>query len=189
MDFGIRRLPPFEEDHRYHLFDDQGQLILVADYGSPWLPVDSLQQVRFARPDGNLIATLDLPHSRQIDGRPERVTSYAIIFDYAVYAIINRINSSIDVLEKNRRYFTLEVEGQTWLILPKGDESGTYELYNRLSPGFSRHIEPETTNLLDPAAIIQEQVEDFNYIATIPIRELKQRELVVLALVFLIDSM
>lgn len=186
VEFAIRRLPIFDEARRYHLFDDQGQLILVADFGSPWLPKESLQQVRFALADGKLMATLDLPRAASTSSSEQRSNSYAIIFDYAVYAIINEEYPTPSQSQASKPHMTIEAEGRNWIILPHGEEPVDHALY-RLPQHSLRHGVPETETLPEPTAFIRRDSGDFDFRATIG-NELAQREMILLSLIFLLDD-
>ena len=189
VEFGIRRLAPFEGASRYHLFNDEGQLVLVADYRSPWLPDDGVRQVRFAKPDGSPIASLDLPQNLHGNGRLDAEVSYAIIFDYAVYAIITENNRSPRQPDPVTTYYTIELEGNKWLVLPTKGDGSIYGLYNNLPTGFNHHIQFDVEDLPEAAGRIRKAVEGFDFVATIPLSKLRQRELVSMALVFLIDGL
>jgi hypothetical protein len=185
-EFAIRRLPAMSDDRRYHLFDDQGQLLLIADFSSPWLPQASLQQVRFARADGRPIATLDLPRTSSTNRREQRSFSYAIIFDYAVYAIINVSHHTSTQSPASSPHITLEAGGRNWIILPHGKDPVDYALF-RLPHDTMRQALPEVETLPEPTAMIRRSSEDFDFVATIG-TEFRQREIILLSLIFLLDG-
>jgi hypothetical protein len=188
VDFGIRRLAPFENASRYHLYNDEGQLVLVADHRSPWLPEHASRQVRFANPDGSPLASLDLPQILPNNGRVSSEINYAIIFDYAVYAIISEINPSAGITATGHPYYTLELEGKNWLALPVGKDGSVYALYDNLPTGFNHHVQLDVDDLPEPTGFIRRDTEGFDFVATIPLSKLRQRELVSMAMVFLIDN-
>ena len=133
ISYRVRRLhAPGEMARRYHLFDRADQLLLVADEGSAWLPADQPPHVRFARPDGERVASMDLP--RPTDRRPEKQHNYAVIYEHAVYALITAparppsgatgpLTSSSGIVWPFTRLM-IEVEGHRWLGLRWREEAG-----------------------------------------------------------------
>lgn len=112
----------------YTLLDTNGATLLHADQ-SQGPPPDSRRQIRLMRPGGRLLATIDVPPTT-VDEDEQRL-DYAIIHDYAVYAIVSvhrRHNSEGN--GSAERYFVLEVEGETWLLLPHPEQNACYALYD-----------------------------------------------------------
>ena len=182
--FDVRRLPIVDSDRRYHLSDDQEQLLLVADYKSPWLANDPAAYVRLARPDGELVATLDLTNARPSSNQPARGGSYALIYDYAVYAIITRM-----VLEDAQQpLYLIEAEGERWLALAQDEEPLRYALYDRAPARLDSRRAPETSQLAEPVGSVRRDSASHDYTVELPGENLRRPKIVSLALVFLIDN-
>lgn len=182
-DFTVRRLPVVESDRRYHMFDDQNQLVLVADYRSPWLQAAGEDHVRLARPDGRLVATLDMTEARPSARRKQHGRSYAIIHDYAVYGILNdlRLNGA------RRPAYSIEVEGTRWLAFAPDEDRLVYNLYDRVPGQLGKDVPPDPERLPHPVGLLEGAAGSV-YALTLPAGFLRQRELVGLSLVFLIDT-
>ncbi len=185
--FGVKRLPIVENGRRYHLYDTQDQLILVADHGSPWLPQDPKRHVRFARPDGHPVASLDLPSPPTGDESPAHSVSYAIIFDHAVYAILNEYDRSLDNKALDLPYFVLEAEGKRWLACGSCNADPFFALYDQVPAGLSVYTEPQTEELPDPVGLLEQDSNAFDLWISLPNGRFRQGALLSLALVFLID--
>ena len=188
---------PGEMSRRYHLFDRADQLLLVADQGSAWLPADQPPGVRFARADGERVASMDLP--RPTDRRPERQHNYAIIHEHAVYALITTpvrppsgatgpLTSSSGIVWPFMRLM-LEVEGHRWLGLRWREEAGPLlVLYDAAAAGLSLAVERDSSDLPEPLGLLEVGAGDYDFDLTLPAGRLEQGALVGLALVFLIDN-
>ena len=186
-----------EMARRYHLFDRADQLLLVADQGSAWLPADQPPGVRFARADGERVASMDLP--RPTDRRPERQHNYAIIHEHAVYALITTpvrppsgatgpLTSSSGIVWPFMRLM-LEVEGHRWLGLRWREEAGPLlVLYDAAAAGLSLAVERDSSDLPEPLGLLEVGAGDYDFDLTLPAGRLEQGALVGLALVFLIDN-
>jgi len=175
-----------DRDRRYHLFDRADQLLLVADQGSAWLPPEQEQQVRFARANGELVATMDL--SRPDERRPTKGRDYAIIFDHAVYALISAPASTRFPSEARFDRLVIEVEGNRWLALcwPGGLEA-LMVIYDADASGISTHIHPDSADLPEPIGLV-ETGSDCDFNLTLPAGRLAQAPLLGMALVFLING-
>lgn len=182
------RLPAAGADgHRYQLFDSAGHLLLIADQGSPWLPDDPTHHVRFARPDGTAIASLDLPWLNA--ETPEAKRSFAIVYDDAVYALVNR-SAAASEEEDRLAVWTLEVEGQKWLMVQEM-VNGTprISLFDEVPGDLAIYGTPEEAGLPDPIGVVSGSGEDDGRFAiTFPAGELDQAPLMALALTFLLDE-
>ena len=196
MRYEIRRLPSSGEDRRSHLYDDQHQLLLVADYGSAWLADDGQRRVRFSQPDGKPLSSLDLPAGSQPRrSKVDKPTSYPLIFNDAVYALVSAFEHPSDGKETRPPYLTVEVEGDQWLVLPQDEKGSVYALYDEVPSGLSVYAEPTTADLPEPVGHInRETVEPaakegsaWRYVAQFPAGHLTQAPLILLALTFLID--
>jgi hypothetical protein len=182
--FGVRRLPIVDSDRRYHLFDDQEQLLLVADYNSPWLANEPAPAVRLARPDGDLVATMDMTNARPSANQPDRGGSYAIIYDYAVYAIITQIAHD-DALKS---LYLIEVEGERWLALTQNEDPWRYALYDRAPARLDSRRVPEASRLAEPVGFVRRGSAVYDYTVELPAGSLRRPKMLSLALVFLIDN-
>lgn len=194
--YRIRRLPgDGESARRYHLFDRSDQLVLVADEGSVWLPAEDGPQVRFARPDGERVATMDLP--RPADRRTDKKQHFAVIYEHAVYALITAmdLSSSTGSLARAAAVGTfdrlvIEVEGNKWLGLCwTGQEDGPLlVLYDAEAAGLATTVDPESTDLPAPIGLLEVGTGEYDFDLTLPAGQLKQGQLLGLALVFLVDG-
>ena len=199
VSYRIRRLhAPGEPARRYHLFDRADQLLLVADLASPWLPADEPPQVRFARPDGERVASMDLP--RPTDRRPEKQQNYAVIYEHAVYALITApvrppsgtttpltpLGSGV-VWSFGR--LMIEVEGHRWLALRWRDGDGPLlVLYDAAAAGLSLNVDRDSSDLPEPIGLLEVGAGEYDFDLTLPVGHLEQGPLLGLALVFLADS-
>lgn len=187
MDFGIKRLPfTAADDRRYHLYDQTGKLILVADSGSPWLRDRVGNHVRFATPSGVQMATLDLTYEtkRQRNGRQH--VAYAVIVDHAVFCIINKYwQDKTDAAP--RPYFVLEVAELLWLVLQKPGDAPNFALFTGLPADLLVYNEPAVSDLPDPIGHIYHDVGGYDYNLMMPAKGLGQPSLIALVLAFLID--
>lgn len=183
MNFRVKRLHGKRDSFRgYHLFDEEGTLILVADYGTPWVRMAN-QEVRFAQSDGSLVATMSLmpPVDRGKFGR--KSLSYAVVRNHAVYTVINEFQE-----EEERPYFILEVEQLRWLVALQTEKPEKWGVYDDI-PANTRLITP--ANLLsfsEPVGEVQKTAESPIITLALPPAEIKQPALVMLALVFLLDK-
>lgn len=197
VSFRVRRLP--DEDpavRRYHLFDRAEQLLLVADQGSGWLSPGP-PQVRFGRPDGERVATMELP--RPDERRADRKQNYAVIYEHAVYALITAMDLSSGTspinpppLPVGPRPFDrllIEVEGNRWLGLCwTGEETGPLlVLYDAEAAGLSPTIDPEAVDLPEPIGLV-EAAGEHEFALTLPAGRPAQGALLGLALIYLIDN-
>lgn len=195
VSFRIRRLPDDDPAvRRYHLFDRTEQLLLVAEQGSGWLSPGP-PQVRFARPDGERVATMELP--RPDERRADRKQNYAVIYEHAVYALITAMDLSSGTSPLNPppvgpRPFDrllIEVEGHRWLGLCwTGVEDGPLlVLYDAAAAGLSPTIDPEAVDLPEPIGLV-EAADDEEFALTLPAGRPGQGALLGMALVYLIDN-
>jgi hypothetical protein len=192
VSYRVRRIHQSDDQGRhYHLFDATDQLLLVADQGSAWLPPGEPPQVRFARPDGERVASMDLP--RLDERRPDRKQNYAIIYEHAVYALITALDlsSSTAALTAQPKFdrLVIEVEGNRWLGLRWTEHEGPLlVLYDMAATGLSAQVDPEATTLPEPLGLLEAGAGDFDFELTLPAGRLVQSPLLGLALVFLVDG-
>jgi hypothetical protein len=187
-----------EPARRYHLFDRAEALLLVADQGSPWLPADLPPQVRFSRPDGDRLATMDLP--RGDDRRPDRKQNYAIIYEHAVYALITSLDLSGGTAALNAPppagpptfdRLVIEVEGHRWLGLrwnEEGDNGPLLVIYDAAAADLPNAVDPEAADLPEPIGLLEVGAGDYDYDLTLPAGRLAQTPLLALALAYLVDG-
>lgn len=196
VSYRIRRLPADDEPgRRYHLFDRADQLLLVADQGSAWLPAGNVAQVRFARPGGEQVASMDLPGPA--GGRPERKQNYAIIYEHAVYALLTAkdLSSGTGTLTQapvpgKFDRLIIEVEGYRWLGLcwTGGDNGRLLVLYDMETTGLSSSVDPESADLPEPIGLLEVGAGDYDFDLTLPAGRLAQGPLLGLVLVYLVDG-
>ncbi len=188
MNFSVQRLHTEEDSaRRYHLFNGRGKLTLVADYGSPWLrgAEDAQRQVRFAWSSGELVATLDLPEKGERQADDLVHTSYALILDHAVYAIINAYQAGNE--PDTTPYFTIEVEGMVWLVWGKEQDDALFTLYDQVPSNLAVSDNPLESGLIEPIGRIHRTQGDYDLTITLPDQRLHEAALLALALLFLID--
>jgi hypothetical protein len=183
MDFAVRRLSSGAGNApNYHLLDAQDNVLIVADQ-SVMPDAEQRRQVRLARPDGRLLATIDLPLA---DSSAE-TADYAIIHDYAVYAILSVHPRVTEDGSPSAPYFTLEVEGERWMALPDPTMDHCYAVYDEVPRGLFPYGVLADLDL--PAAIgrLCALDGDHAYTASLDPDRLQQPALVILALAYLID--
>lgn len=180
MIFKVKRLhDATDSGRRYHLFDEDHHLLLVADQGSAWLPEEP-QRVRFAKPNGEQIALLDLP--RASSGVPTRAASYAIIFNHAVYALFNELSAD----QNTPPNYLLEVEGNRWLMKRQEQDSLTFlNIYEQFPADIAIYAE---TELPEPIGSIRTAANDYDFTISLPSDQLSQAPLIALALVTIVES-
>lgn len=185
MDYTVRRLTSgADQPPNYHLLDLQDTVLMVADQNvAP--DTEERRQVRLARPDGRLLATIELP---LLDSAAE-TADYAIIHDYAVYAILSRHARLNEEGSPAAPHFTLEVEGERWLALPDPKQDGCYTLYDEAPRGLSSYGAPADLDLPPAVGNIchQEGDGDHAYVISLDDERLQQPELIALTLAYLID--
>jgi hypothetical protein len=185
MDFGVKRLHTSQETgRRYHLFDGKGKLVLVADHGSPWLPTDSYRQVRFARSGGQVVAIFDLPEGAAQLKNGRFHTSYALIRDHAVYAIINELQEEGG---DTPPYFTIEADGQECLLWRWRQDPLSFNLYAEIPSNLTIFDDPLEFEMLAAIGQIQQTDGRYDFTITLPSRQFRHLALILLALVFLLD--
>ena len=187
MDFGILRLPSgLPTIRRYHLFDKKGKMILVADHGTPWLPNDPQQHVRFALPSGDIVATMDLTWAAKPERNGRQHIAYAIIVDHAVYAIINKYWHTKKANAQS--YFVVEVAETLWLVLGKESDNQHYSLYGEVPSDLMIYDEPQQADLPDPIGYLYADLGEFDFNIVMPTHQINYPALVSLALIFLVDN-
>lgn len=187
-----------EPARRYHLFDRAEGLLLVADQGSPWLPADLPPQVRFSRPDGERVATMDLPRSDE--RRADRKYNYAIIYEHAVYALITALDLSGGTAALNAPppagppsfdRLVIEVEGHRWLGLrwtEEGENGPLLVIYDAAAADLPAAVDPEAADLPEPIGLLEVGAGDYDFDLTLPAGRLAQAPLLGLALAYLVDG-
>lgn len=183
MIFKAKRLhEDMENGRRYHLFDEAHHLLLVGDQASPWLP-DEPQRVRFARPSGEQIATLDLPRpTSTATSKTSSSTSYTIVYNHAVYAIFNELAAD----DHGPSDYLLEVEGERWLVArPEAERDLSFNIYDQFPADIDIYEESE---LPEPLGTIRPADGDYDFTISLPAEQLGQPALLALALVFMADT-
>ncbi len=186
LEYTLKRLHVDNDDSRvYHLFDRDGGLRLVADYGSPWLSDKSERFVNFATASGKTLATMDLAATatKYLGGRHNK--DYAVVLDHAVYAIF----SEYRVTEGDERlYFVIRVADQLWLALHEESEEPLYSIYNEVPASFmSRSVEPIFSDLPEPAGKVERGIRQFDFSVVWRETGLEHPGVIVGALLFLVD--
>jgi hypothetical protein len=184
MIFKVKRLhDATDPGRRYHLFDEAHHLLLVADQGSPWLPEEPQGRVRFARPSGEQVATLDLP--RLGSASPGKKASHAIIFNHAVYAIFNELAAD----PHRPPDYLLEVEGNRWLVTREEQESlNSLNIYDQFPADLEKFVETED---MEPIGSVRPAGGDpggYDFTISLPPEHLSQTPLIALALVVIVES-
>ena len=89
MHYRVKKLTAAGEQRAsgYNLLSEQGNLLLAADLGQPTEAEGDLHQMRFTRPDGTVLATMKFPADREASAAAWEGIDFAVIQDYAVYAI------------------------------------------------------------------------------------------------------
>lgn len=150
--------------------------------------LDERRQVRLARPDGRLVATIDLPEAAVGEAEAKVEADYAIIHDYAVYAILSLHRREVEGAPDDGIYLTLEVEGEKWLVLPDPELDLCYALYDDVPAGL--HTYDAISELDLPLCIGRIcLVNNSEYAFTVDLApyRLEETGLVVLALAVLLD--
>ena len=197
VSYRIRRLPADDESgRRYHLFDRDDRLLLVADQGSAWLPPGDVAQVRFARPGGEQVASMDLPATT--GSRSDRKQNYAIIYEHAVYALLTAMDlssgtGSLAQASAPGKFdrLVIEVEGYKWLGLcwTDDDNGRLLGLYDMGTTGLSSSVDPESTDLPEPIGLLEVSTGEYDFDLTLPAGRPAQGPLLGLALVYLVDGL
>ena len=171
----------------YHLLDPKGAVLMAAEQSATRAP-SGRRQVHLARPDGRLRATIDLPETGALSA--DSVADYAIVHDYAVYAILSLhrrpASEEADGARENH-YLTLEVEGETWLVLHHPERANCFAIYDEIPAGL--HTYDTITELDLPPSIgrICQTEDDVTYTVNLEPYRLQQTDLVVLSLAYLLD--
>lgn len=189
MDFTVDRTAS-EADGTpiFVLRDSQGTSLLRAEQAQGPAP-EYRRQIRLSRPSGRVVATIDLPKVEAPAIPAEKRTDYAIIHDFAVYAIISVCRrSDTDEGGPTGEYYLLEVEGETWLALPDQQEVGCYMLYDEVPAGLHTYETLTELDLPDSIGRLCRQAEQSEAVSiSLSPQRLKHIDLVLLALGLLID--
>jgi len=200
MDYAVKRLNPGQgELPNYHLLDPHGAVLMVADQSVAPRP-DERRQVRLARPDGRLLATIDLPEAGALSADNE--ADYAIVHDYAVYAILSvhrrpagdeagkdTEKSTVRSVKENGHYLTLEVEGEKWLVLHHPELAHCFAIYDEIPAGLHTYDTITELDLAPSIGRICHTEDEYAFTANLDPYRLQQTGLVVLSLAYLLDRM
>lgn len=188
MKFRVRRLAGGGQNgRRYHLFGEDGRIALVADHGTPWLPAELDRHVYFARPDGDMMASMGLASHLSQSSSGRHYTSYGIIINHAVYAVINEYDEIAGEEDAQVTRFTIEVEGRRWLVLEQANGECHFWLYDAAPAGLTTFDQPMETPLPEPVGQIYPDTGEGDFTAGLPAGRLAHASLILLALIFLID--
>lgn len=188
MSYGIARLN--HEDWLdvvgFHLYDQHHKLRLVADFGTPWLLAEYAGHVRFARPSGQPIASMDMNSAARKQRYGRFQTSHAMILDHAVYAILNKFWDDAPENE-TLPYFVVEVADHAWLLLGKSEPEWQYKLYAAPSRSLAVMSQPDEADLPEPTGHVYAGVGPYDYQVEFEETTFAQPALMALAAVFLIN--
>lgn len=190
MNFTVQQTTPEAgEFPTYVLYDEAESQLLMANI-SQSQPPETRRQIRLTRPSGRLVATIDVPTVEAAPGDEgkEKRLDYAIIHEYAVYAIISlRHRPPSEGDGKAGVYYLLEVEGETWLALPDPEDSACYIFYDEVPSGL--HTYDMLTKVDLPSSIGSIcRDEEMDVLVSLEPRRLLHTDLVVLALALLIEQ-
>lgn len=191
MEFGIRFLEPHTRElQRCHFYDDQGKLSLVAEFGTPWQETEN-SKIHIADPGGEPLATLDFPGVETTGKQGRGRIGYALIYDHAVYAIVTK-HAPVDPDEETSLpYFTIEVEGERWLVLgERGNERlpiSKFFLCDNAPSDLAVYANPLDA-CSESVGKIRRVVGDYDYDIVFPDGRFQQPRLISLALAFLIHQ-
>ncbi|MFW6042115.1 MAG: hypothetical protein ACOC9C_00370 [Chloroflexota bacterium] len=190
MDYLVKRLPPKAAGSPiYQLLEPGGAELMRAEQSTSAEP-GQRRQLRLVRPDDRIVATMDLSQGTTENANGESDADYAIIHDYAVYAIFGvRRRSCLDEPSEKVTYFTLEVEGDTWLVLPHPESANCYAIYDEVPVGLNTYDSLTDVDLPAPSGSICRVSNDHTFEVDLSRYRLQHTKLIALGLVFLIDSM
>jgi hypothetical protein len=115
-------------------------------------------------------------------------TDYAIVMNHAVYAILSEYHSHEEAAE--RIYFVLRVADSAWLALQEDTNEPYFTLYDEVPASLtSRSMEPTYSDLPDPIGEINRRVHQYDYTVSWQSEIIKHLDLLIMALVFLIDRL
>lgn len=179
MVFYVKRLNlTAKSGPRYHLFDGKGIILLVTDPGEGE-PKRSYRQVRLARPDGKVVAMLEMGEG----SLTPKGLDYAIVYDDAVYAVISK-----RFRPDHPPYFVLEAEQEKWLILTRPELVQRYLIFDRVPAGFGHYRQDIEPNDDQAIGQISPTDGDYHYHITLNNRRFHQTPLLILTLISLINE-
>ncbi len=185
MNFGVNRLHTDEESsRRFHLHDDKRALKLVVDYGSVWLPSDAKQQARFADPGGELIALLDLSEEEQArNGRLP--TSYPLILNHAVYAIITKHQET--GADGALPHYIIEADGISLLAWISQQKNTRITFFDQYPKDISHLVTDVELAAFDPVGIIDTAQDEYDWTGFLSLPQISHTALIASALIFLVE--
>lgn len=177
---------------RGHLYVGHNRLSLVIDYNTPWL-AEETGKVRFSRPSGDMLASLEFPGLKTTGKGGQTRISYALIYDDAVYAIFNQHPWPDEDDVNVWPYFVIETEGQRWLAI-SGESHGRssafhFALCDKTPANLQPYSQAMDGCLADPVGQITRPAETDDFLVKMPDGRLRQPQLILLALVFLIHQL
>ncbi len=186
MEFQIKRVFVEDEPTRcYHLYNQQEKLILVADHDTPWLPDNSHHQVRFARADGELVASLDLPWQADEANNGMMFTRHAIILNHAVYAIITVYWASDEM--GRRPYLIIEVEDHRWFAMCRRPELFDFAIYDEVPANLTIVDELLEEELPPAVGFLRAAADGRQFDLSLPGNILQKTAVIALSILFLLD--
>lgn len=192
MEYRIKFLEASSEgEQRCHLYVGQERLSLVADFGTPWLD-EERGKVRFSRPSGDTIASLQFPGLEVTSKGGQPRVSYALIYNDAVYAILTKYPWPDPDNEGALPYFMIEVEEQRWLALGGRVNGRSAPLKFTLcdNPPGDLHVYADPLDVCGANPIGEiDETDEGEFSVILPDGRFRQPQLILLALVFLIHQL
>lgn len=172
----------------YHLYDESGELLYVAEPGvpDPREEAPTYRHIYFRKPGGLAVASLDLPWADA--ARRDGPLQYALIHDDAVYALLTGSDPTAD--PDAPAPWRVEVEGKHWIGLqPPGAGEGRplLNVYEDVAADLSILGDPEAADLPEPVVVIEAGETAGDYAVRVARGRLIQPGLLGLALALLVD--
>ncbi|RMG97661.1 MAG: hypothetical protein D6706_08050 [Chloroflexi bacterium] len=180
MKFRVRRLrTAWPNASVLQLYDARETLLLVADFGTPWLPDVERGRVRLARPNGRVVGWLNLPEGKEGRGVPG---SYVLVRDDAVYGLISVFDE-----EGKRPYFFVEAEQARWLVTGHRFSPLDYGIFDEVPASMNVYADPADSISSEPIGRVWETAVNADLHITLPGEQLAFASFITLALAYLIN--
>lgn len=186
MKFSAKRLFVHELDMvGFHLFDADGALVMVAEHGTPWQPEQEKHLLRFAYPNGQVVATMDLS-GVPVAGKFGYVrTSFAVIYDMAVYAMISEFRpEDTAAADDTLPHYEIEVDGMAWVMAGQTSGNPLFALFEKSGSDPVVHASLLTDGLV-PAIGTISALDGETFAIDLPDNVLRQPAVVALSLLYL----